>query len=266
MKILLFTTAMVVGVWISSLAQIKEIPISNGRLISTDPIGNAYIATRNQLILVNRSDTVFKTFSNLRLGTLTTLDASNPLKVLLYFRDQGKIQFLDNTASELSSPINLNSFSLEQSTQACISFDNGFWVYLPSTFELIRFNQQMEISSRTKNIQQLTGTTELNPIEMKEQSNLLYLNDPDVGLLVFDIFGAFVKKIPITGIEKFRLFNHQLLYRKAGKLYNYNLLTFTETIHDFPQNKPPIDFDFSFSKIYLLYTDRLVIYSLPEQP
>ncbi len=265
MRILLLT-----GIWVwalnSSLAQVKEIALPNGRLISTDPIGNVYIATRNQLVLVNRYDTIFKTFSNLRLGMLTTLDASNPLKVLLYFRDQGKIQFLDNTASELSSPISLNSFSLEQSTQACISFDNGFWVYLPSTFELIRFNQQMEISSRTKNIQQLTGITELNPVEMKEQSNLLYLNDPNAGLLVFDIFGAFVKKIPITGIEKFRLYNNQLLYSKNGRLYIYNLVTFTETIHDFPQNKPPLDFDFSSSKIYLLYADKLVIYSLPEQP
>lgn len=251
---------------ISSTAQSKEIPVAKGRLISTDPIGNVYIATRNQLILVNRYDTIFKTFSNLRLGTLTTLDASNPLKVLLYFRDQGKIQFLDNTASELSTPISLNNYSLEQSTQACISFDNGFWVYLPSTFELIRFNQQLEISSRTKNIQQLTGLNELDPIEMKEQSNLLYLNDPEAGLLVFDIFGAFVKKIPIYGIEKFQLFNDQLLYRKAGRLYIYNLSTYTETVHDFPDNNPPLDFDFSSSKIYLLYADKLVIYSLPEHP
>lgn len=261
MRIFFFSVLLLWG-WTSSWAQIKEIPISNGRLISTDPIGNVYVASRNQLILINRYDTIFKTFSNLRLGMLSTLDASNPLKVLLYFRDQGKIQFLDNTASELSTPISLNKFSLEQITLACISFDNGFWVYLPSTFELIRFNQHIEISSRTKNIQQITGLTELNPIEMKELSNLLYLNDPNVGLLVFDIFGAFVKKIPITGIEKFQLFNNQLLYRKADRLHIYNLTTFTETTHDFPQNTPPLDFDFASSKIYLLYADKLVIYPL----
>ncbi len=262
-----FFVFMVLGLSFFSLkSQPKEIPIKQGRLISADPIGNVYIATRNQLYLINRYDTIFKTFSNLKLGMLTTLDASNPLKVLLYFRDQGKIQFLDNTASELSTPISLNNFSLEQSTQACISFDNGFWLYLPSTFELIRFNQQMEISSRTKNIQQLTGINEFNPLEIKERANLLYMNDPDKGLFVFDVFGGFVKKIPITGIEKFQLFNDQLLYRKSNRLYVYNLTTFTETMHDFPENKPPLDFDFSSSKIYMLYPDKLLIYSIPEQP
>lgn len=261
-----FISVLLLWVCTSSLAQIKEIPISEGRLICSDPIGNVYVATRNQLILINRYDTIFKTYSNLSLGMLSTLDVSNPLKVLLYFRDQGKIQFLDNTASELSAPISLNKFSLEQITLACISFDNGFWVYLPSTFELIRFNQHIEINSRTKNIQQITGLTDLNPIEMKEISNLLYLNDPNVGLLVFDIFGAFVKKIPITGIEKFQILDNQLLYRKSGRLHNFDLTTFTETIHDFPHNSPPLDFDFASSKIYLLYADKLVIYSLPEQP
>ena len=242
----------------------KEIPLRNARLLSADPTGNVYVATRNELILINRADTVFKRFSNLSLGTLSTLDASNSMKALLYYRDQAKIQFLDNTASELSGPISLHSFGLEQAMLACISFDNGFWVWLPSSFSLHRFNQQAQSVINIKNIQQLTGLDQFNPITMRERNNMLYLSDPESGIQVFDVFGGYVKKIPIAGIEHFRVLDERLLFQKDNSLFSYHLLLHTIDTLQFPTSNP-IDFDVSSKKLYLLFPDMLRIYSLGDK-
>ena len=241
---------------------IKEIKLSKANIISADPIGNVYVADQHQLTMINRGDSIFKTFSNLRLGRLTSLDASNPMKVLLYFKDQGSIIYLDNTISELNPPIYLSQYGLDQSTLACASFDNGFWVYMPSNFELIRFNNQLEIVNRTKNIKEWIGVEQWNPIEMKESSNLLYVNDPETGIAVFDIFGGYVKSIPIFGIEKFEIWNDQLIYRKNDQIYLFNNITFTEQAFTFPDLSNPKDFDISYHRLYMLVTDKLLIYQL----
>lgn len=238
-----------------------DIPLKNARMLSADPTGNVYVATRNELVMLNRADTVFKKFSNLSLGMLSTLDASNPLKVLLYYRDQGRIQFLDNTASELSAAISLNSLGLEQAMLACISFDNGFWVWLPSSFSLMRFNQQLQPVQEVKNIQQLIGFMSFDPIAMQERNNMLYMLDQETGIQVFDVFGGYVKHIPVQGVEHFRVLDEGLLLQKKDMLLSYHLTLQTLDTLRLPSSAP-IDFDVSSKKLYLLFPDKLQIYLL----
>lgn len=250
----------------NSIAQyqlVRSYPVSQPLLLAADPTGNAYVATGNELLMYNRKDTLYRRFSNMQLGLLTSIDASNPMKILLYFRDQGRILFLDNNISEFMQPVYLESYGLEQSTLACSSYDNGFWLYSPTRFALVRFDQYMQQTTEISNIQQLIHAAEIDPVQMQESSNRIYLNDPALGIMIFDVFGGYVRTLPITGIAFFQVVEGKLIYAQEDGLYLYDLVSMETEKWAWPEKKIPMSAVVTYDKLYLLQEGRLLIYRRP---
>jgi len=111
---------------------------------------------------------------------------------------------------------------------ACTSFDNGFWVYDPVSFRLIRFDQGLNPTNEVANINQLVGI-ELNPNQMLEHDSWLYMNDPNHGVFVFDSFGTFTKLIPIPGAERISVRSNGLFLEMKDKLIKYDDLSLQQT-------------------------------------
>jgi hypothetical protein len=194
---------------------------------TSDNLGNAYAVKGHEIFKYLPNGKLFNRYSNLMLGNITSVDATNPLKLLLFYRDFSKIQFLDNQLSENRGVISLQDLGLEQSILACISFDNGFWVYDQISFSLIRFNQSFDKTQEARNINQNIGY-EPQPNFLHEWGDWVYLNNPETGILVFDIFGTYFKTIPLKGLTNFQIAGDNLLYFKQGKLLSYNLKTLAE--------------------------------------
>lgn len=193
---------------------------------TSDNLGNAYVIQGNEILKYLPNGKLFNRYSNMMRGNITSVDATNPLKLLLFYRDFSKIQFLDNQLSE-NHLISLQDLGLEQSTLVCISFDNGFWVYDQISFSLIRFNQAFDKTQEVRNINQNIGY-EPQPNFLHESGDWVYLNNPETGILVFDIFGTYFKTIPLKNLNDFQIAGENLLYFREGKLLSYNLKTLAE--------------------------------------
>ncbi len=152
----------------------------------------------------------FARYSDLKLGNITTLDATNPLKLVVYYRDYQTIVFLDNQLSVNSDVVSLQSLGYEQTDLVCAGANNSFWIYHKQNNELIRFDQNSKMIASTGNLKQILRT-ELAPNYMLESNNYLYLNCPETVIYVFDIFGAFSKIISINGLKQFQV-NDNLIY------------------------------------------------------
>ena len=202
---------------------------------TSDNLGNAYIIKGNEIFKYLPNGKLFNRYSNLMLGNITSVDATNPLKLLLFYRDFSKIQFLDNQLSE-NRVISLQDLGLEQSTHACTSFDNGFWVYDQISFSLIRFNQAFDKTQEVRNINQNIGY-EPQPNFLHESGDWVYLNNPETGVLVFDIFGTYFKTIPLKGLKDFQIAGDNLLYFNDGKLQSYNLKTLQQAEVQIPPDE-----------------------------
>ena len=63
---------------------------------------------------------------------------------------------------------------------------------------------------------------------MREHKNKVYLTDPDHGVYVFDIYGNYIKRIPIKGIRKLRISNDRLFYMKASEMVAFHLVDGSE--------------------------------------
>jgi hypothetical protein len=242
--------------------KIWSIPIKGNKLF-TDNLGNSFLLNKDQLTKYRENGTLFRTYSNKGLGNISSIDALNPLKIVVFYQDFSKVVFLDNTITENGFPIQLQDREWEQTSLVCASYDNGIWLFDQVQFSLIRLNQQLQVTTQIKNLNQILNLA-LQPVFMMEHENYLYMSIPEIGIFQFDIFGTYIKTIPIKGLSKFQVFNNILYYSNTpGVLNAYSIKTLQESTINLPINNYS-DLRIEKSRLYLLHNDSLSVYQFPE--
>ena len=245
----------------SKFTLVKSIPTTSS-FITTDNLGNSYLLDGNILNKYDADGNFLKNYSDKNSGNISFVDASSSLKVLVFNRSFQQIVFIDNMFFPTGNPISLSDLGYDQVSLACSSHNNGFWIYNLQNFELIRFDQNLQVVQQTGNIMQLTGT-EINPDFITEQNNRVFLNDSTKGILVFDIYGTYNKTIPLKGLHRFQISNDEILYLKDGKLKSYNMKTLEEGELSLPSAEV-LDARTEKEKLYLLKQKSLDIYSVTK--
>jgi hypothetical protein len=236
---------------------------ASGEQVYTDPLGDIYVVKADQLTKFKSTGALFRVYSNKNLGKITTVDAANPLKIIVFYRDFSRIVFLDNTVTDNGEPLKLEEFGMEQASLVCWSYDNGIWIYDPIRFSLTRLNQQLKIQNEILNLNQILGFA-LQPSWMIEADNYLFINTPDKGILQFDVFGTYMRTIPIKGIEKFDVSGESIIYTdQEERLHLYQIKTFGEDTVSLPR-KGIKDFAIEKDKMILISSDSLYTFQFAE--
>jgi hypothetical protein len=203
-----------------------SLPAGEDSLIA-DPLGNIYLMKGAQLVKYDPGGKLLMRYSNKVLGAIESADASNPMKILLFYPDLNRIVFLDNQLSENGPPVDLTEPGLDQTILACSSHDNGFWVYDQREFELVRIDQELHISHRSGNIPLQTGIP-VKPTEVYQYQNMVFLYDNNIGFLVFDIFGTYIKTIPLKTVASISFAEGCIFFVREEKLIRFNLTSLEE--------------------------------------
>jgi hypothetical protein len=232
------------------------------QFMTTDKLGNCYtVLENNEVDKYNSTGVQEFNFSNKNLGKLKWVDATNPLKLLLFYPDFNQVVMLDNKLS-LRSQFSLRDLDILQPLLICTSVNEGIWVYDQEDFQLKRLDTDLKVIQESGNIVQVTGVT-LQPVQLVEANGYLYLNNPKTGVLVFDLFGTYYKTIPIKNITAFQILGDELFYFKEKKGNTFHL----KTLADNPYEMPDIaDTTVQFirienQKLFLLKPGALNIYS-----
>ena len=225
---------------------------------TTDNIGNVYTVKDDELIKYLPTGKFFIRYSNLKLGNITTVDASNPLKILLYYRDFQQIVFLDDQLSLNSEPVSLEKLGYEQTDLVCASTNNGFWIYNKQNNELIRFNENSKKIAATGNLKQVLQS-DLNPNFMTEHNGYLFLNSPETGIYVFDMFGAFSKIISLKDMKQFQVSDEIIYFKKDSALCSYNYRLFEEACKNIPSGARALGIQINKNRIYCGFRDSVVV-------
>jgi hypothetical protein len=225
-------------------------------LFTSDNLGNSYLVNGEELVKYNAVGKQLLKYSNKRYGEITAIDATNALKVLLYYKDFQQLVFLDSQLSQNGDAIALESLGYEQTDLVCTSFNNGFWIYNKQANELVRFNENSQQIAKTGNLKQLLQA-ELKPDYMIEHNSYLYLNCPDIGIYVFDMYGTFNRIISLKNLPAFQVSENIIYYYKQNKFCSYNTKAFEEkciTYNDTLLKNVRIEKD----RLFLQYKDSVV--------
>lgn len=244
-----------------NLRLINEIEIK-ANFISSDNLGNFYAVNGSELTKYDKSGKAFSyKFSDKTLGNITSIDAGNPLKIAVFYKDQSRIIFLDNMLAKTGQEINLQSIGLDQASLICYSFNNGIWVYWQSQFELIRLNQNTSIQQRTGNLVQIVNQ-EIKPEFLIESNNLVYMNNGGENIMMFDIFGTFMNYIPIKTNKKFQIDNESIVYQNDNNIEMYNRKTFQVFSLSIPIDDNILQIRKEENLIFCLLKNKVMIYTL----
>ncbi len=230
--------------------------------MTTDHIGRLYLAKGHELFVYYSDGQLKYQFSDLSRGVITHLDTRNPMKLLLFYPIYGQIALLDNTLSRTRENINLSNLGLELAQLACASFDNGFWVYDPVSFRLVRYDQGLKVTNEVSNVNQLVGA-EINPNQLIEFENWLYLNDPDHGVFVFDSFGTYSKLIPIKGAERIQVRENGIFLEFENKLIKYDTRNFEQAEIILPVDEF-VALSIEKNRLYVMQKNQVLIFAMEK--
>lgn len=222
-----------------------------------DNIGNIYTINGAEVLKYLPNGKFFARYSDLSLGRVSWLDATNPLKILLYYKDFQQLVFLDNQLSVNSNQVSLENLGYEQTELVCAGANNSFWIYDKKNNELLRFNENSQKVSSTGNLKQILRL-ELEPDFMIEYNGFLYLNSPEQGIFVFDFYGAFSKLIPLKNLHRFRIDEDLVYFRRDSVYCSYNFRLLEELCKTLPPGENLKDVQVFKDGVYLVYQDSLL--------
>lgn len=195
-----------------------------GDMHYSDPMGNVYVVRDNTLKKFSTEYVQAAVYTNTFLGNIHTVDVSDPLRILLFYKDHNQIVWVDNFLSEIRSPVWLDGLGIDQVELVCSSGQGGFWVFNGLNNQLQYFDVQLQLVHESPTLNILTGP-DISPTFMIEKNRSVYLNVPGTGILVFDRFGNYSKTLPVDPPSGFQVTDRYLYYMKEGELFSYELRT-----------------------------------------
>jgi hypothetical protein len=247
-----------------SLAFIKTFNETIGDF-EVDNLGNLYLfGARQQLKKLSPTFDSLAVFNDTRhFGKLYMLDASNPLRILLFYRDFGAIIILDRFLN-VRTILNLRTAGYQQVSAITQSYDNNIWLY----DELENMIKKIDESGKT-----LTSSPDFRvlfddppqPQELQDFNRYLYASDSEKGLIVMDYFGAVKNKLSFKGWHNLHSAGNGLVATNSAGLVYF------QPGNPDTKNKPlpaPMiaakKIRVHDGKLYVLYKEgRLGIYKLP---
>lgn len=200
---------------------------------TTDNQSNVYAVKADVLIKYDKTGKLLYKYSNKNLGNISFVDASNMLRILVFYKDFLQIVFLDNTLSLDGEPVSLDKIGFQQAQLACSSHNSGIWIYDQQNFELVRLDQNFSRTQQTGNLSALLYM-DIQPDFLLEYDNKIYLNNPATGILIFDVYGTYYKTIPVKNALGFQPIGDWVYYLSDKKVKAYNVKTTEEKEFEMP--------------------------------
>ena len=229
---------------------------------TVDNLDNIYLLnSSNQVKKLNSNGDSVAIFNDVKkFGQASLIDVSNPLKVLLYYRDFATIVVLDRFLN-VRNTIDLRKQNILQARAVGQSYDNKIWLYDELENKLKKIDEDGTLLLETPDFRQLFDQTPI-PHRIFDEDQYVYLYDSTKAVFVFDYYGAFKNQLPITGWKNFKVAGKYIFGSKDDKLFRYNIKTFRTEDWKMPEQiRLARSFNFSSSRLYALRKDGIEIYT-----
>jgi hypothetical protein len=229
---------------------------------AVDDLDNIYLLnSKNQLKKLNSKGDSVAIFNDVkRFGKASLIDVSNPLKVLLYYKDFATVVVLDRFLN-LKNIIDLRKQNIFQAKAIGQSYDNKIWLYDDLESKLKKVDEDGKVLFETPDFRLLFDES-LSPQSVTDSDQNIYIYDSAKAVYVFDYYGSLKNKILISHWQNFKVSGKYIFGCVADTLYRYEIKSFRYDEWQVPaQLANSISFSFSTSRLYALKKYGLEIFS-----
>ncbi len=219
------------------LLQLKQVIKGNYSNFSVDNLGNIYlVTTRNQIKKLNsKLDSVAIFNESQRFGNIYTIDVSNPMKVLVYYKDYSTILILDQQLNPRNT-IDLREQNLLQVNAIAQSYDNQIWLFDEIDNKLKKIDDAGLSKLETLDFR-LQFKEVFVPYHIIDNNGLLYLYNKHYGWKVFDYYGALKQSLPAKGWLDVQVNGNKFSGHDSAVYIESNFWDTTKTLYRF-ENAP----------------------------
>lgn len=193
-----------------------------------DNLGNYYLLSKDNRLkkINNRGDSVGSFNEVRRYGKLYSMDVTNPLKTLLYYRNFSTILVLDRFMNIVNT-IDLRKQQIFQVRAIAQSYDNNIWIYDEQNNKLKKIAEDGSLLMATIDLRTIFEEVP-SPEKIIDQEGYVYLYDSKKGIYVFDIYGSFKSKISYLGLSDVAVLGKTFAGVDKDKLLLYTFGTLQE--------------------------------------
>jgi hypothetical protein len=188
---------------------------------AVDNLGNIYVLNSdNQLKKLSPKGDSLAVFNDVRrFGKISHIDVTNPLKILVYYREFTTVIELDRFLNIVNT-VDLRKQNILQAKAVALAYENNIWVYDELDAVLKRIGDDGSLVDQTTDFRQLFDSVP-DPVTICDQGGLVYLYDPAKGVYIFDHYGTLKTHLDLRGWQDFDVIGKNLLGRDDQRLYRY---------------------------------------------
>lgn len=233
---------------------------------TVDNLGNLYVLTPSGLLKkLNSQGDSLNVFNEVRrYGTISLMDVTNPLKVLLYYKDFSTVVMLDRFMNRINT-VDFRKAGIFQAKAVGLSYDNNVWIYDEQSARLKKIGDDGRLLSETVDLRQVLTVTP-SPEKIIDRDGFVYLYDPAKGLYVFDYYGALKNELPITQISDLQVIGKTIVGRREDKFLRYTLGSFDLQEAALPERvKTASKICIMQQGIYVMRNEAIEMYSFEQE-
>ncbi|MFI5172844.1 MAG: hypothetical protein ACHQFW_10660 [Chitinophagales bacterium] len=234
---------------------------------TTDNLGNIYfINDKNEIIKFsggyngNNTDTTFITYSNKNLGRPTLIDASNAMKVLVFYPDYNSVVLLDNKLAELSV-IRFNNFNTVFYQPAAVckeSESDHIWIYDDLSRKLFKLDETGNIIAQSEPFDQLFEFGIRSP-NIFAADDALYFDTDSNGILIFDTYSNLVINLPALPAKINQVTGDHLIITDGDRVFIFSIETANLVEIQSPE-KNTLQINIRGENVFLRTADSISVY------
>lgn len=230
---------------------------------AVDNLGNIFLVYESgQLKKLSPKGDSIAVFNDVRrFGKIFSIDISNPLKVLLFYKDFGTIVVLDRLLNNRNI-LDMRKQNIQQAKAIAQSYDNGVWVYDELDGKLKHLDDNGAVTSETADFRILFDAPP-SPVSLVDANRLVYLYDPEKGLIILDYYGTLRNKVALLGWTDVQVIGNRILGRKGQFLESYTAGSMNLQEQDMKGMFNGVrKIQLSLDNLYCLKDGQLFVYSI----
>ena len=244
----------------NTVLRIKDSIDCKADRIDSDMFGNLYVIKNQIFLKYDSSGNFLGQYSHLKLGNIHSMNVSNHQKLFLFYRESGYFVLLNNFLAPIDDPVMLSRFLPGVYSLACPSYSQGFWCYDQINRQLFRFDRFFVQTNES--VFFTDYGRDFNPVQLMEvDEKIVVLFDRKAGVLFFDKFGTFIKKLQIPTASEIQISGDLIFYNQDNLLFVYNYQTLDLRTYEVPVENI-IQIVFNQNGFYLLRKDGMVFSTL----
>jgi hypothetical protein len=229
---------------------------------TVDNLGNIYVLNSdNRLKKLSPKGDSLGVFNDVRrYGKISFIDATNPLKILVYYREFTTVVELDRFLN-LINTVDLRKQNILQAKAIGLAYENNIWVFDELDAMLKRVRDDGTLVDQTTDFRQLFDSVP-DPTVIRDRGDLVYLYDPAKGVYIFDHYGTLKTHLDIRGWQDFNVIGKNLLGHDDHAFFRYEPGTLDMLEQPIPADyQGAIRIDITPTVIYVLKKTALEVYS-----